>query len=308
MKKANKKIGKRSKFQDWVYKTVSCCNGCSNDCIYCFAKGDAINKKRISLQYWKNEVIRQKDVDKEYKLFDDPIMFPGTHDITASNFDACKIVLNKLLKAGNRILLVSKPLSNIIADICDDFKEYKNNIIFRFTIGSKDDQILSFWEPNAPNYTERKAALEYASKSGFRTSVSIEPMLDANNIEDLVDDLSPFVNHSIWIGTMNHLWYFDIDVSYVRMVAGTKSVPGLKRVQRNLNYYGNKTANRIKIERQKVIMGQSPEKLEQIYKQLDTKRIQSNGNRLIYWKWHIKKALGLPQPAKPEQWPVDHLQ
>ena len=71
MKKANKKIGKRSKFQDWVYKTVSCCNGCSNDCIYCFAKGDAINKKRISLQNWKNEVIRQKDVNKEYKLFNE---------------------------------------------------------------------------------------------------------------------------------------------------------------------------------------------------------------------------------------------
>ncbi|WP_319406292.1 radical SAM protein [uncultured Desulfosarcina sp.] len=299
--KPSKKVGKRSKFQDWVYKTISCCNGCSNDCVYCFAKGDAINKKRISLQDWRHEIIRQKDVDKDYTLFDEPIMFPGTHDITLSNLDSCKIVLNKLLEAGNRILLVSKPLCNIITEVCDDLKEYKNQIIFRFTIGAKDDKILSFWEPNAPNYAERKASLEYAFMSGFRTSVSIEPMLNSNNIEALVDDLSPFFNHSIWIGTMNHPWYFDIDESDVKTDAG------IKRVKRNIAYYGNRTANKIKIEREKILAGQSPEKLVQIYKQLDTKRIQSNGNRLIYWKWHIKNALGLPQPDKSEQWPVDHL-
>ena len=155
MKTKKKKIHKRSKFQDWVYKTVSCCNGCSNDCIYCFAKGDAINKKRILLQNWKNEVIRHKDVDKEYKLFDNPRMFPGTHDITENNFDACQIVLNKLLSAGNRILLVSKPRYNLIAKICNEYKNFSNNILFRFTIGSINDQVLSFWEPNAPSYVER---------------------------------------------------------------------------------------------------------------------------------------------------------
>ena len=301
MKRKNRQRQKRSKFQDWVYKTVSCCNGCSNDCIYCFAKGDAINKKRISLQNWKNEVIRQKDVDKEYKFFDDPIMFPGTHDITDGTFDACQIVLNKLLSAGNRILLVSKPRYDLIAQICDDYKKFRNNILFRFTIGSFNDQLLSFWEPNAPPYDERKNALEYAFKSGFRTSVSIEPMLDADHIEELVDDLTPFINHSIWIGTMNHPWYFDIDESDVKTEAG------IKRVERNLNFFGPRKANRIRIERQKIMVGQSPGNLKSIYDKLDNKTILGNGNRLVYWKWHIKEALGLPQPDRPEQWPTDKI-
>ena len=298
MKKDKKQTPKRSKYQDWVYKTVSCCNGCSNDCIYCFAKGDAINKKKILLQNWKNEQIRQHDVDKKQKLYDDPVMFPGTHDITDSNFNACQIVLNKLLSAGNRILLVSKPRHNIIAKICGDYKNFRNNILFRFTIGSGDDRILSFWEPNAPSYQERKGALEHACKSGFRTSVSIEPMLDVDHIEQLVDDLRPFVNHSIWIGTMNHLWYFDIDKRDV------KTEKGIIRVDRNLKYYGEEMANRIKKESQKILIGQSPENLKRVFDKLDNKTIAGNGYKLIQWKWHIKEAVGLPQPDRPEQWPT----
>ena len=289
------------KHRDWTYKTVSCCNGCSNDCIYCYAKGDAVDKKRIFLQNWKHEVIRQKDVDKEYKFFDDPIMFPGTHDITDSNFYACQIVLNKLINAGNRVLLVSKPRYALIAKICDDYKSYKNNILFRFTIGSTNDDILSFWEPDAPSYDERKSALEYAFKLDFRTSVSIEPMLDADNIEELVDDLTPFINQSIWIGTMNHLWHFDIDEG------DGKTDAGKQRVERNLNFFGPRKANRIKIERQKIMVGQNPENLKGIYDKLDNKTMSGNGNRLVYWKWHIKEALGLPQPDRPEQWPTDQI-
>ena len=35
----------------------------------------------------------------------------------------------------------------------------------RFSIGACDDQILSFWEPNAPNFEERKQCLKYAYKA-----------------------------------------------------------------------------------------------------------------------------------------------
>ena len=38
---------------------------------------------------------------------------------------------------------------------------------------------------------------------GFATSVSIEPMLDAENIYALWSDLVPWVTDSIWIGKMN---------------------------------------------------------------------------------------------------------
>jgi len=169
---------KRSKYQDWIYETKSCCNGCSNDCIYCFAKGAAVTKKRMKLHEWKEGKVRPHDVNKEYKLFDNPIMFPGTHDITKDNFDACFTVLKKLLAAKNRVLIVSKPRLDLITKICDDLIEHKNNMLFRFIIGSTNNEILSFWEPNAPLYEERKQCLEYAFNVGYWTSVSVEPMLD----------------------------------------------------------------------------------------------------------------------------------
>jgi hypothetical protein len=60
-------------------------------------------------------------------------------------------------------------------------------------------------EPNAPKYKERKTCLEYATKNGFRTSASMEPMLDTPNIQSLIKDLEPLVNEDIWLGTMQHI-------------------------------------------------------------------------------------------------------
>lgn len=51
---------------------------------------------------------------------------------------------------------------------------------------------------------ERIAALSLARTFGFRTSVSIEPMLeDANGAIEVVEAVRPFVTDTIWIGKMN---------------------------------------------------------------------------------------------------------
>jgi len=293
-------LKKRSKFQDWVYQTVSCCNGCLNDCIYCFSKGDAIfQKKRLTHEKWKEGKVREHDVRKNYRYMNTPIMFPGTHDITDDNFEVCYTILDKLLKAGNRVLIVSKPRLQHIEKIGKDFEDYNRNMLFRFTIGSMNDDILSFWEPNAPSYANRKDALKFIYNAGFRTSISIEPMLDADKIEDLVDDLSPFVTHSIWIGTMNHMWYFDVDENEA------KTEVGILRARANRAYLGEKTANRLKIEKKKIEDGQNIESLKRIYSVLKDKKLQGSDEPLIRWKWHIRKSLGLPQPEVPENWPID---
>jgi len=291
-KKDKTESKKRSKFQDWVYKTVSCCNGCINDCVYCFARGDAVNKKRLKLTDWPLSKIRQHDVDKKYKLFKTPVMFPGTHDIYAENFDACMTVLGKLLDAGNRVLVVSKPRYDIIVEIEKQFSKFRNNLLFRFTIGAKNDDNLSLWEPQAPSYEERKKSMAYLFDKGYRTSVSIEPMLEPTKTVELVNDLGPHVNHSIWIGTMNHLWYFETEAD----AAKTKAAK--IRVQNNLEYYGSEKAAKIRVAAEKIIAGQSAENLKDIYDQL-------KDNPLVRWKWHIKHALGLPQPDSSEPWPED---
>ena len=55
------------------------------------------------------------------------------------------------------------------------------------------------------SFNERIDAIAEAWNHDFRTSVSIEPMLDAGHIEELVSVVQSYVSDSIWIGRMNHV-------------------------------------------------------------------------------------------------------
>ncbi len=247
---------------EWSVKTVNCCTGCSHDCLYCYAKEMAIRFGQITASQWPLEQIRQPDVKKHHKKYGGQVMFPSSHDITPNNLDACLMVLKKLLDADNKVLVVSKPHLKCIEKICDVFKRNRHQILFRFTIGACDDGILSFWEPNAPAYEERKNCLIYAYMTGFQTSVSVEPMLDSANIDLLINDLMPHVSDSIWIGTMNHTGRFGKNANTVLQQA---------------------------IE--KIRKGQTNSIIKAIYQ-------RHKNNPKIKWKAEIKKIVGIPLPKK----------
>jgi hypothetical protein len=130
-------------------------------------------------------------------------MFPTTHDITPEHLDSCLAVIENILRAGNDILIVSKPHLDCIKAICGRFSMYREAILFRFSIGAMDDTILGYWEPGAPTFDERLSCLRYAHAEGYATSVSCEPLLDAPKVVALFNALRPYVTDSIWIGKMN---------------------------------------------------------------------------------------------------------
>jgi DNA repair photolyase len=165
----------------------------------------AIKFKQVQPGEWAQERIREADVYKRHPKYPGKVMFPSSHDITEANRNACEKVIDNLIDAGNEVLIVSKPHLETIEALCAAYRPYRRQLQFRFSIGSCDDAVLRYWEFNAPCYAERKAALDYAFKSGFVTSVSVEPMLDTANIDSLVADLIPFVTETIWIGKMNHI-------------------------------------------------------------------------------------------------------
>ena len=198
----------KGRFQDWTKNNVNICTGCKNDCLYCYMKSiNARNPKMKQPADWHIWEIRTKDVEKAYGLKDGLVGFPSSHDIFPEILDAYLTVLGKLLRAGNQVLIVSKPRIDCIKPICEACHFFKDKIIFRFTIGAMDDEILKLWEPNAPGYEERRACLEFAYDQGFRTSVSMEPMLDTPRIDEQIADLRQFVrkDENIWLGTMNYL-------------------------------------------------------------------------------------------------------
>jgi len=102
----------------------------------------AIRFKQVTPEQWHLERIRPVDVSKRHKNYDGQVMFPSSHDITSNNIDACLEVLKNLLDVGNQVLVVSKPHLECIKRICDEFEQFKDQILFRFSIGW--DQRLRF--------------------------------------------------------------------------------------------------------------------------------------------------------------------
>ena len=197
----NKRI---SGTKEWSNHSVNCVQGCEHNCLYCYARYNAINRwKTVEPNKWKNEKILEKQVNKFRGSKKGVTMFPTTHDITPNTLDPCMTVMHKLLKAGNQLLIVSKPHIECVVRMCEEFEEYKDQILFRFTIGAKSENVLSYWEPNAPCYGERLACLKLAYLTGYKTSVSCEPLLEYTRIEEMVKDFEPYVTDAIWIGKLN---------------------------------------------------------------------------------------------------------
>jgi DNA repair photolyase len=251
---------------EWASKNVNIILGCKHRCRYCYARTNALRFKQIqSPEEWGDTYnrVREDEVKRVRPKYGGTVMFPTTHDIVPEFLDECKAVIRKLLEAGNQVLIVSKPHEECIKSICDDFGEYKDQILFRFTIGAADGTILSYWEPGAPTFVERLRCLQYAHKLGFQTSVSCEPMLDSPNVEELFYTLKPYVTNSIWIGKLN------------------------KARKRILIETDEDERQVCRIEK-----GQTDERIREIYEAL-------KDEPLVKWKESFKTVLGLSLAEKP---------
>lgn len=197
---SKKKTGTR----EWSSHSYNCVSGCVHACRYCYARASALRFGRIeNANQWGRETVRWKDVWRKHPKYDGVVMFPTTHDITHGNVEACSEALQNLLDAGNDVLVVSKPDPLCVAQLRRDLENFKKQVEFRFTIGSRDNADLSFWEPGAPDFGARKKALEQTFKDGWKTSVSAEPLLAPWDIKGLWDSLIPYVTETFWIGKLN---------------------------------------------------------------------------------------------------------
>ncbi len=246
--------------REWAVATVDCCIGCPHGCRYCYARYKQVDRLHLVTEIeWQHSRIIDSAVMAEYPLYDGQVMFPAHHDIVPENLDACITVLRSLLEAGNRVLVVSKPHFDCINALIRNFKPYRRKLLFRLTITARASRLLSFWEPEAPPYSERIASLICLFSNGFQTSVSIEPMLDRSDVVAMVDELLPYVTDSIWIGKMNKL-------------------------QERVKSEGEESGRFIQL----IEEGQRDESITALYNELkDVSKIR--------WKESIKDVVGLPR-------------
>lgn len=198
--------------KEWADATLDIQRGCEHGCRYCYAKAEAVRfgLPEIVRRSWGRPTPLMNNAKlKKLLRAGKPkrIMFPAHHDVTCLNVAHCMGALFQLIKAGHDVLVVSKPNPDLITWMCQSINpvlEVKNHIEFRFTIGSSTDKTLIFWEPHAPSLGDRLASLIIAQDAGYKTSVSIEPMLDTCP-EKVVAVVRPYVTEAIWIGLPNFL-------------------------------------------------------------------------------------------------------
>ena len=192
--------------KEWSVESVNFIRGCQSACRYCFARHrEVVRFKRIKEEDWPNMVLREKEVTKKRKKVNGRIMIPTSHDIFPDFIRPAITVLENLLKAGNEVLIVTKPSYYCVSLLCDHLEDYKDKILFRFTIGCMQDSILKYWEPGAPSFPERMKSLIAAFKLGFKTSVSSEPLLDTTHLWQFGELILPYITDAWWIGKMNHI-------------------------------------------------------------------------------------------------------
>jgi DNA repair photolyase len=250
--------------KEWSVASVNVVLGCPHRCRYCYARARAVRFGQCpSIEAWGTTYhqVRDAEVRKRRAKAAGAIMFPSTHDITPEHLDACLGVLEKLLRAGNRVLVVSKPHTDCILQLCRDLRPWREQILFRFTIGALSDKILGYWEPGAPPFAARLNALKLAHYADFATSVSCEPLLEPERARDLVDRLAPYCTDSIWIGKLNQLDQ--------RVEPGTDPAE-IERIRR----------------------GQTDEAVRHVYAQL-------RDHPLVRWKESYKQVLGLELADRP---------
>ena len=247
--------------KEWSTQSNNFLTGCPGKCLYCFATHDVVYRyKRSTLEERGKPKLNEKKFNEKARQIKGRIMIPSTHDLIPEFLPETINYLQRWLVVGNEMLIVSKPHFSVIKEICDKLPQFKDKIVFRFTIGSMDDVILKFWEPGAPSFDERLASLQYAFNTGYQTSVSSEPYLDDKVIQ-LANKLLPFVTDSMWIGKINK------KESRIHTENWTeKELAQLKKVEQE----------------------QTDEKVKAIYAALkDTPKIR--------WKDSIKSIMGLPE-------------
>jgi len=192
--------------REWSVASINCAKGCSNGCHYCFAREMAVRFGRVDgpVEWQRNVEIHRKP-GKERKKYDGTVMFPTTHDITLETLQPSFEVLRNLLAAGNDVLIVSKPSLHCIEVLGRSLSKWMEHIQFRFSIGCLSGEISEMWEPYAPTIAERLACLHLARDLGYRTSVSMEPMLNPEVITEEFSFIASKVTETVWLGKVNHL-------------------------------------------------------------------------------------------------------
>ena len=210
-----RKIKSKTGTGEWCTHEADVGVGCENNCRYCYAACTAHRFRDswgMPRDQWHNYRHRLDWVEKilNSRLNGATVMFPTKHDFNCHNWQDAAKCIKHMINSGNRVLMVTKGgkwADSVITWLVEnDYLRNPTEFELRVTI-TGFFATCKFWEPGASR-TERLDTLHEANDRSIRTSVSCEPLLEAETICDR-HDIIRLSLHSctgdVWVGKLRNL-------------------------------------------------------------------------------------------------------
>lgn len=175
--------------------------GCSNQCLYCYAK-NIIGYTRWANPQPQKGVLAAVEKDAARLKPGDEVLLSFLSDPYQKLDEPLQLTRQaiQILKAhglGVRLLTKCGVASARDFDLLDDRDWYGATLTFAKTADSLE------WEPQAAVPTARLEVLSAAHQRGIQTWASMEPVIDPRQTLELIEIASPYVDH-FKVGKWNH--------------------------------------------------------------------------------------------------------
>ncbi len=219
--------------------------GCTHGCRYCFAKRfnpDGYHKAANP----KDNIIErlEKDLDiliEQYQPLSDSgipeILFSFQGDCyqpAEMNYKLMPKIIRLLRERNFSFTILTKGGKLAIRD----FELLQGYEHFRFgtTLIFAEQEMATYWEPDAAPIQNRIDTVMQAKMYGFKTWISLEPVIDPEQALQLIDRLHGYVDH--WkIGKINYQPDIEKRVDWIQFMKDAKHMLD----QYNASYYFKKS-------------------------------------------------------------------
>jgi len=189
-------LNKHKKRDDWFLDdySVNPYEGCSFNCVYCYARGSKYGRhlaKNLSVKVNAPELL-EKQLSTRAKNEEYGIIFFASQEAYVpieKEFRITRRLLEIVLKyrfpvhIGTKSKLVLRDLDILKetdrnAILPGDLKQkLKHGVIISFSLSSLDEKLARIFEPGAPTPKERLETMRKCKKEGFLTGTSFIPVL-----------------------------------------------------------------------------------------------------------------------------------
>lgn len=187
----------RGKAAEYSPLAMNIYKGCSHGCVYCYAPSATYNKRdtfHSDVQPRCNFIQElRKDLVK-FRGDKRPILLCFTTDPYQPIEEAVKFThyaLKRLIENGNSIKILTKGGMRAARD----FNIMKTgDCDFGTTLTFLNESRSAEWEPDAASPSDRINALRMAKEDGIKTWVSLEPVIDPNQVYEIINATHEFVD------------------------------------------------------------------------------------------------------------------